>query len=188
MTDAVASVSFEESVKRIVAPLVGSTWLAACWRVSVGAVVSYVTERSEPPAAVRVLPAMSATEKLPDVVTDTAPSLVAVGATRTGDPLDEGAPFTLACYLVEGGPSREFINTKRLMHEAPDVWAALLDRLVETTVAYLLAQTLVLFALDQFCLSPQCGFASTEDGNTLSEQQQWDKLGFVVSIAKEVWG
>ena len=42
--------------------------------------------------------------------------------------------------------------------------------------------------LDQFCLSPQCGFASTEEGNTLSEQQQWDKLGFVLSIAKEVWG
>lgn len=51
-----------------------------------------------------------------------------------------GAPFTLACYLVEGGPSREFITTKRLMHEAPDVWAALLDRLVTTTVAYLRAQ------------------------------------------------
>jgi 5-methyltetrahydropteroyltriglutamate--homocysteine methyltransferase len=43
-------------------------------------------------------------------------------------------------------------------------------------------------SLDQFCLSPQCGFASTEEGNTLSEQQQWDKLHFVVDIAKEVWG
>ena len=43
-------------------------------------------------------------------------------------------------------------------------------------------------SLDQLCLSPQCGFASTEDGNTLSEQQQWDKLRFVVDIAKEIWG
>ena len=43
-------------------------------------------------------------------------------------------------------------------------------------------------SLDQLCLSPQCGFASTEEGNTLTEQQQWDKLRFVVEIAEEVWG
>ncbi|WP_018700521.1 5-methyltetrahydropteroyltriglutamate--homocysteine S-methyltransferase [Amorphus coralli] len=42
--------------------------------------------------------------------------------------------------------------------------------------------------LDQFCLSPQCGFASTEEGNILTEEQQWKKLEFVVDIAKEVWG
>lgn len=41
---------------------------------------------------------------------------------------------------------------------------------------------------DQFCLSPQCGFASTEEGNILSEDEQWRKLGFVVDVAKEVWG
>jgi 5-methyltetrahydropteroyltriglutamate--homocysteine methyltransferase len=42
--------------------------------------------------------------------------------------------------------------------------------------------------LEQLCLSPQCGFASTEEGNTLTEQQQWDKLRFIVEIADEVWG
>ena len=42
--------------------------------------------------------------------------------------------------------------------------------------------------LDQFCLSPQCGFASTEEGNTLSEDQQWAKLRLVVEVAQEVWG
>jgi len=51
-----------------------------------------------------------------------------------------GAPFTLACYLVEGGPSRDFITTKRLMHAQPETWAALLDRLVDATIAYLGAQ------------------------------------------------
>lgn len=51
-----------------------------------------------------------------------------------------GAPFTLACYLVEGGPSRDFLNTKRLMHAEPRTWAALLDRLVDATIAYLGAQ------------------------------------------------
>jgi 5-methyltetrahydropteroyltriglutamate--homocysteine methyltransferase len=42
--------------------------------------------------------------------------------------------------------------------------------------------------LEQLALSTQCGFASTEEGNTLAEQQQWDKLKLVVDIAKEVWG
>jgi len=42
--------------------------------------------------------------------------------------------------------------------------------------------------LDQLCLSPQCGFASTEEGNVLSEDEQWAKLRLVVEIAEEVWG
>ena len=43
-------------------------------------------------------------------------------------------------------------------------------------------------ALDQLCLSPQCGFASTEEGNVLTEDEQWAKLRLVVEIAEEVWG
>jgi len=42
--------------------------------------------------------------------------------------------------------------------------------------------------LDQLCLSPQCGFASTEEGNILAEDEQWAKLKMIVEIAKEVWG
>ncbi|MGH6814154.1 MAG: 5-methyltetrahydropteroyltriglutamate--homocysteine S-methyltransferase [Hyphomicrobiaceae bacterium] len=42
--------------------------------------------------------------------------------------------------------------------------------------------------LEQLCLSPQCGFASTEEGNTLTEQEQWAKLRLIVEIAAEVWG
>ena len=42
--------------------------------------------------------------------------------------------------------------------------------------------------VEQFCLSPQCGFASTEEGNVLSEEEQWRKLGFIVDVAREVWG
>lgn len=41
--------------------------------------------------------------------------------------------------------------------------------------------------LEQLCLSPQCGFASTEEGNLLSEDEQWAKLRHVVEIAEEVW-
>ncbi|WP_017470822.1 5-methyltetrahydropteroyltriglutamate--homocysteine S-methyltransferase [Amphibacillus jilinensis] len=42
--------------------------------------------------------------------------------------------------------------------------------------------------LDQLCLSPQCGFASTHHGNLVTEEDQWNKLKHVVEIAKEVWG
>ena len=42
--------------------------------------------------------------------------------------------------------------------------------------------------LDQLCLSPQCGFASTEEGNILAEDKQWAKLRMIVEIAEEVWG
>jgi 5-methyltetrahydropteroyltriglutamate--homocysteine methyltransferase len=42
--------------------------------------------------------------------------------------------------------------------------------------------------IDQLCLSPQCGFSSTKEGNDLSQQQQWDKLALIVETAQEVWG
>ena len=42
--------------------------------------------------------------------------------------------------------------------------------------------------LDQLCLSPQCGFASTEEGNILAEDEQWAKLRRLVEVADEVWG
>ena len=41
--------------------------------------------------------------------------------------------------------------------------------------------------LDQLCLSPQCGFASSEEGNILAEEEQWAKLRMIVEIAEEVW-
>jgi len=43
-------------------------------------------------------------------------------------------------------------------------------------------------ALEQLCLSPQCGFASTEEGNVLAEEEQWAKLRMIVELAQEVWG
>jgi 5-methyltetrahydropteroyltriglutamate--homocysteine methyltransferase len=42
--------------------------------------------------------------------------------------------------------------------------------------------------IDQLCLSPQCGFASTEEGNILAEDEQWAKLRMIVQLAEEVWG
>jgi 5-methyltetrahydropteroyltriglutamate--homocysteine methyltransferase len=43
-------------------------------------------------------------------------------------------------------------------------------------------------SLEQFCLSPQCGFASTEEGNILAEDEQWAKLAMIAEIAEQVWG
>jgi len=51
-----------------------------------------------------------------------------------------GAPFTLASYLVEGGPSRHHERTKALMHGAPEVWHALCARLSEITATFLRVQ------------------------------------------------
>jgi uroporphyrinogen decarboxylase len=51
-----------------------------------------------------------------------------------------GAPFTLASYLVEGGPSRNHVKTKAMMYGAPDVWHALCARLAEITTTFLRVQ------------------------------------------------
>lgn len=55
------------------------------------------------------------------------------------------------------------------------------------TVKARIAEAAQFVSLDQICLSPQCGFASTEEGNSLTEEQQWTKLRLVVDIAKDVW-
>ncbi len=51
-----------------------------------------------------------------------------------------GAPFTLASYLVEGGPSKHHVKTKALMYAAPDVWHALCARLAQITITFLQVQ------------------------------------------------
>jgi uroporphyrinogen decarboxylase len=51
-----------------------------------------------------------------------------------------GAPFTLASYLIEGGPSRTYLKTKAMMYGAPDLWHALLDRLADIALAFLKTQ------------------------------------------------
>lgn len=52
-----------------------------------------------------------------------------------------GAPFTLATYLIEGGPSRNYAATKAMMYGQPDLWRGLMSRLSDMIVAYLRAQS-----------------------------------------------
>jgi uroporphyrinogen decarboxylase len=51
-----------------------------------------------------------------------------------------GGAFTVASYMIEGGPSREHIKTKLMMYKEPEIWLALMDRLEKTTITYLEAQ------------------------------------------------
>src|SRR5215469_4147389 len=51
-----------------------------------------------------------------------------------------GAPFTLACYLIEGQPSRDYTLAKSLMYGQPEIWHALMEKLTEVVTHYLLAQ------------------------------------------------
>lgn len=51
-----------------------------------------------------------------------------------------GAPFTLASYMIEGGPSKNYYKTKAFMYSEPKAWFALMDKLGETTITYVKAQ------------------------------------------------
>jgi uroporphyrinogen decarboxylase len=72
-----------------------------------------------------------------------------------------GAPFTLASYLIEGGGSRHYIQTKRLMYHQPKAWHRLLDKLAQVATAFLQAQVKMgaqvvqLFDSWVGCLAPQ---------------------------------
>ena len=68
------------------------------------------------------------------------------------------------------------VTTKKGELETKD----LLKRRIEEATQYV--------DLDQLCLSPQCGFSSTVEGNALTVEQEIDKLRLVVETAQEVWG
>src|SRR5664280_1977702 len=78
----------------------------------------------------------------PDDVPDVSASVTALVDELGGTPLIgfAGAPFTLASYLVEGGPSRNHERTKALMYGEPGTWHALLDRLADIALGFLKVQ------------------------------------------------
>jgi uroporphyrinogen decarboxylase len=87
-------------------------------------------------AALRVVAADEATPYLFETIRalrrDLAPEIALVGFA--------GAPFTLASYLIEGRPSRDLARTKAMLFGEPELWAALMDTLVEVLSRYLRAQ------------------------------------------------
>jgi uroporphyrinogen decarboxylase len=84
--------------------------------------------------------------RVPDPQETVAPILEAIGIVRRELAPDQavvgfcGGPFTVAGYLIEGRPSREFATTKRLMYAEPAVWNALMEKLADTFAAYAVAQ------------------------------------------------
>jgi uroporphyrinogen decarboxylase len=78
----------------------------------------------------------------PDDIPFVTEAVTALVAELGGTPLIgfAGGPFTLACYLVDGGPSKSFDRTKALMYGNPKLWKALLTRLTDITIAFLQVQ------------------------------------------------
>jgi uroporphyrinogen decarboxylase len=84
--------------------------------------------------------------RVPEPESSAGPFLEAIRLVRSELDADRavigfaGGPFTVAGYLVEGRPSRDFVRTKRCMYEAPHVWHRLMEKLAETFAGYLAAQ------------------------------------------------
>ena len=68
------------------------------------------------------------------------------------------------------------VSTKTALLEKKDV----LKKRIDNAAKYV--------PLENLCVSPQCGFASSHHGNLLTEDDQWRKLELVVEVAREVWG
>ena len=92
---------------------------------------------------------------------------------------DRAGGFEPLRFVPKGGDSLivlGLITTKTGELEAND----LIKQRIDAAAKYV--------DLDRLCLSPQCGFASTEEGNLVAEDAQWAKLAKTVEIAREVWG
>jgi len=98
------------------------------------------------PVVAKPIRARADLDRLPELTADQVPDITEsvrrITAALGGTPLIgfAGAPFTLASYLVEGGPSRDQVKTKTLMYSRPDIWHALLDRLATIATAFLRVQ------------------------------------------------
>jgi len=102
----------------------------------VGPIVDTPVRTAADVAALRVIAAEEATPYLFETIRglrrDLAPEIALVGFA--------GAPFTLASYLIEGRPSRDLARTKAMLFGEPELWARLMDTLVEVLSRYLRAQ------------------------------------------------
>ena len=85
--------------------------------------------------------------------------------------LARSAALIPECEVVLG-----LVTTKLATLEAPRE----LIRRIEEAARYV--------PLDHLCLSPQCGFSSTVEGNEITKEDQWAKLGLVLKVARDVWG
>ena len=98
------------------------------------------------PVVAQPVETLADVEAIPDLTPEHVPYITEAVRTLVGElggtPLIgfAGAPFTVASYLVEGGPSKEHAKTKAMMYGAPDVWDALMRKIAGIAAAYLRVQ------------------------------------------------
>ena len=101
-----------------------------------GPVFSNPIRHEQDVMALRTAPAIEATPYIADTVrcinADLPNEIALIGFA--------GAPFTLASYAIEGRGSRNYVEVKKMMHNRPDLWAQLMDKLVQQVVSYLQLQ------------------------------------------------
>ncbi len=124
---------------------------------------------------------------------DVAPVLEAIGAIRGQLRPDQaligfaGAPFTLASYLIEGGPSRTYTHTKALMYGDPELWHALLDRLAHISGRYLELQVAAGAQLVQL-FDSWAGALNRPDYVDLVQPHSRTALGYATSVPRIHFG
>src|SRR5689334_24105488 len=98
------------------------------------------------PVVAKPVQTLSDVEAIPDLTPEHVP-FITEAVTQLVAELGEtpligfaGAPFTVASYLVEGGPSKEHAKTKAMMFGAPEVWQALMEKIARISAAYLEVQ------------------------------------------------
>ena len=98
-----------------------------------------------------------------------------------------GARLGVVCAAFEAKQSGNCLHCHALLPF--ELWFSFFH---EGTHAFLLIvereRRMEFAPLEQLALSPQCGFASTEEGNVLAEDEQWAKLRMIVELADDVWG
>ena len=88
---------------------------------------------------------------------------------------ERAGDFTPLRHMCDQQVVLGLVSTKTGVLEAPE------------DIKARIAEAAQIVPLEQLCLSPQCGFSSTEEGNTLTEEDQWNKIRLVVDVAKTTW-
>jgi 5-methyltetrahydropteroyltriglutamate--homocysteine methyltransferase len=91
---------------------------------------------------------------------------------------DRSGDFKPLDYIPDGGP-RVVLGVFTSKHGTLEDKENIKARIEEATQ---------FVPLEQLCISPQCGFASTHHGNILTEEEQWEKLKYIVDVSREIWG
>lgn len=117
-------------------PIMEPMGLRLDYKAGEGPVFDNPVRTEQDVAALEVLPAGEATPYIAETVTNILSGLPADIALIGFS----GAPFTLASYAIEGRGSRNYVHVKRMMYTAPELWHALLDKLVEQVTSYVSLQ------------------------------------------------